>query len=134
MPGVENREEQLDRLDAGARVALGDGVRAEQHRGADDLVRVRLADAAGVASKQPQLQLLGLVVRDRLRDEAAEPGVDAVGVLAAELVEQAARACHLLDGARSEADRAAADRDVPDVLDREVVAGQQEQIGHGARV
>ena len=79
---VEAFDQELDRLDSRARVALGERVRAEQHRRAHDLVRVRLADAAGVAAEQAKLQLLDLVVRDRLRDEAAEPRVDAVGVLA----------------------------------------------------
>ena len=131
---VQHRQQQLHRLDAGSGVALGNCVRAKQHRGADDLVRVRLTDSTGMAAEETELQVLGLIVGDRLRHEPAEPGVDAVGVLATQLVQQAARASHLLHGARSETDVAAADRDVPDVLDREVVARQQEQIGHGARV
>ena len=104
-PGVEDGEQQLDGLDPCARVSLRDRVRTEQHRGADDVVRVRLADPAGVAAKQAQLQLLRLVVRDRLRDEASESGVDAVGVLAAEIVEERPRASHPLDGAVRERDR-----------------------------
>ena len=53
---------------------------------------IRLADAAGVAAQQAQLQLLGLLLRDRLRDEAAEAGVDPVGVLAPEPVDERPRA------------------------------------------
>ena len=45
------------------------------------VVRIRLADAARVRAEQAQLQLLGQLLRDLLRDEAAEAGVDAVGVL-----------------------------------------------------
>jgi hypothetical protein len=55
-------------------------------------------------------------------------------VLTAEVVEQRAGATHLLDRARRERDRAAAGRDVVDVVDREVIPGQQERLGHGPRV
>ena len=41
--------------DARAGVALRERVRAQEHRRADDLVRVRLADAARVAPEQPEL-------------------------------------------------------------------------------
>ena len=87
-PGVEDGEEQLDRLDARAGVALCDRVRAQHHRGAHDIVGVRLADAARVTAEQSQLKLLGLVVRDRLGDEPSEASVDPVGVLTPELVEE----------------------------------------------
>ena len=133
-PGVEHREQQLDGLDPGAGISLRDRVRAQHHRGADDVVGIRLAHAAGVAAQEPQLQLLGLVLGDRLRHEAAEARVDAVGVLAAQIVEQRPRATHPLDRARRQRDRATADRDVLDVVDREVIPGQQERLGHGPRV
>ncbi len=71
-PGVEHREQQLDGLDAGAGVPLGDRVGPQHHRGANDVVGIRLADATRVAAQEPQLQLLGLVLGDRLRHEAAE--------------------------------------------------------------
>ena len=133
-PGVEHREQELDGLDAGAGIPLGDRVGPQHHRRADDVVGIRLADATRVAAQEPQLQLLGLVLRDRLRHEAAEAGVDAVGVLATQIVEQRPRAAHLLDRARRQSDRATADRDVVDVVDREVISGQQERLGHGPRV
>ena len=41
-----------------------------------------------MTAEEAHLQLFALVVRNRLRDEAPEAGVDTVGVLAAELVEQ----------------------------------------------
>ena len=66
-PGVEHRQQQLDGLDAGAGISLRDRVRAQHHRRADDVVGIRLAHAAGVAAQEPQLQLLGLVLGDRLR-------------------------------------------------------------------
>ncbi len=96
-PRVEDGEQQLDGLHAGARVALRDRVRAQHHRGAHDLVGIRLPDAARVAAQQAQLQFLGLLLRDRLRDEAAEAGVDPVGVLAPEPVDERPRAGHPLD-------------------------------------
>src|SRR5205809_937681 len=46
---VEALEQQLDRLDPCARVPLRQCVRAQEHRRAHDLRRIRLADAARVA-------------------------------------------------------------------------------------
>ena len=63
---VEALEQQLDGLDARARVALRERVRAQEHRRANDLVRVGLADAAGVAAQEPQLELLGQLLGNRL--------------------------------------------------------------------
>src|SRR5204862_7140812 len=60
-PRVQAVHDQLDRLDAGAGEALRERVGAKQHRGAHDLRWVRLADAAGVASKQAELKLFGEV-------------------------------------------------------------------------
>ena len=79
---VQAVDEQLHGLDPRARAALRERVRAQQHRRAHDLVRIRLADTARVASQQSQLKLLRELLRDRLGHEAAEAGVDAVGVLA----------------------------------------------------
>ena len=78
---VQALEQQLDRLDPRARVALRERVRAQQHRGANDRVRIRLTDAAGVRAQQAELELLGQLLGDLLGDEAAEARVDAVGVL-----------------------------------------------------
>ena len=55
---VEALDEQLDGLDARARAALRERVRAQQHRRAHDLARVRLADAARVAAQQAELELV----------------------------------------------------------------------------
>ena len=78
---VEALDQKLHGHDARAGVALGERVGAQQHRRAHDLVRVRLADAARVAAQEPQLELLGQLLRNRARDEPPEAGVDAVGVL-----------------------------------------------------
>ena len=88
---VQALEQQLDGLDARAGVALRERVRAQQHRRAHDLVGIRLAHAAGMRPQQAQLQLLGQLLRDRLRDEPAEAGVDAVRVLAARRARRARR-------------------------------------------
>ena len=61
--------------------------------------RIRLADAARVRAEQPELQLLGQLFRDGARDEATEPGVDAVRVLARAVrgaLDELARGAHLL--------------------------------------
>ena len=114
-----------------ARVALRQRVRAQQHRGAHDLVRVRLADPARVATQEAQLQLFDLVLRNRLGDEAAEAGVDPVRVLRG-LLDERARRGHL--GARlvGEPDRNAVHRDLPDVLEPEVVPRQGRTRNHGS--
>jgi hypothetical protein len=46
----ETGEQELDGLGASAGEALREGVGAEQHGRADDLVRIRLADTACVAA------------------------------------------------------------------------------------
>ena len=79
---VEALDEQLDGLHARARAAFCERVRAQQHRRAHDLSRVRLPDAARVASEQPKLELVRELLRDRAADEAAEARVDPVRVLA----------------------------------------------------
>ena len=127
---VEQREQQLDGLDPRARVALRERVRAQEHRRADDLVGVRLADAARVRAEQPQLQLGGLLLRDRDRDEAAEAGVDAVGVLAACRARRARRARGRRSSSPAPVGELGArpfDRDRPDVVDRQVVAREADR-------
>src|SRR5207237_7558008 len=81
-PALEQREEQLDRLDPRAGGSLCERVRAEEQRGADDLVGVRRSYAARVRAQKAELELFGLIFRNSDRDEATEPGVDAVRVLA----------------------------------------------------
>jgi len=78
---VQALEQQLDRLHARSGVALRQGVCAQEHRGAHHRVRIRLAHAARVRPQQPQLQFLGQLLGDLLRDEAAEAGIHTVGVL-----------------------------------------------------
>ncbi len=134
---VQTLEEQLDRLDPRAREAFRERVRAEHHRGADDLVRIRLPHPARVASQEPELELLGELRRDRLRDEAAEAGVDAVGVLARRFrrgaVDELAGRGHLRAALIGERGRRTPDRDRPDVVDREIVSVQEHCGGNGHR-
>jgi len=133
-PAVEALDEQLDRLDAGARVALCERVRAQEHRGTDDLVRVRLPHAARVAPQQPHLQLLGQLLRDRPRDEAAEAGVDPVRVLPLAVRRphhELACGAHALAGAVGERDGGALDSDRPDVVDAEILTRQGARLDHG---
>ena len=85
-----------------------------------------------MAAQQAELQLAGQLLGDRLRHEAAEARVDTVGVLAVQRLEQRTRGADTLAGAVRESRRTAADRDLPDVVDGEVVSGQSERVGHGA--
>jgi len=135
-PPVQAREQQLDRLDPRAGEALGERVRPQQHRRADDLVRVGVADSAGMAAQETELELAGQVFRDRLRDEPAEARVDPVGVLARAVrraVDQVAGRPHALAGRVSEPGLIAFDRDRPHVLDRQAFA-RQLAPAHGVRV
>ena len=136
-PAVDALDQELDRLDARARVALRERVRAQQHRRAHDLGRVRLADAARVAAEEPQLELLGQLLRDRRRDEPAEPRVDPVGVLARPVrgaLDQLAGGAHPVSRRVGERDGRPLHGDVPDVVDREVFAAQRATLDHGASV
>ena len=131
-PCAKHRDEQLDRLDAGARVTLCQRVRAQEHRRAHDVVGVWIADATGMASEQPQLELGRLLGRDRLRDEPAEPGVDAVRMVSDLRLEERARRRRPLSATRTQRNVPAPDRDVPDVPDREVVTRELDHGRHGA--
>ena len=130
---MRHLDQQLDGLDPRAREPLRERVRPQQHRRADDLRRIRLADAARVAAQQAQLQLVDLVVGDRLRDEAAEAGVDAVGVLGGPLDERARR-LHLTARLVGKADGRAVHGHLPDVLQPQVVPVQRVTQNHGSRL
>jgi len=134
---VQTVEEELDGLDARTREALRERVRAKHHRRAHDLVRVRLPHPARVAAQEAELELLGELRRNRLRDEAAEAGVDAVGVLARGLgrgaVDELAGRGHLRAPVVGECRRGSLDRDRPDVVDREIVSVQKHCGGDGHR-
>src|SRR5581483_6990816 len=132
---VEALEQQLDELGPRARAAFRERVRAQQHRRPDDLVRVGGADTARVAAQQAQLELLGQLLGNRLRDEAAEAGVDAVRVLAAPVggaVDHRSRRLHPFARGVSERRPPALDGDRPHVVDRQVVARQGAMRDHAA--
>ena len=78
---VQALEQQLDGLDACAGVPFRKRVGAQQHRRSHDRLGIGLADAARVRPEQSQLQLFGLLLRDRPGDEPPEARVHAVGVL-----------------------------------------------------
>ena len=78
---VQAFDQELDRPGTCPRKALGERVRAQQHRGSHDFVRIRLSYSAGVAPQQAKLKLGGELFGNRARDEPAEAGVDAVRVL-----------------------------------------------------
>ena len=128
-------EQQLDRLDARARVSLRKRVRAQQHGRPDDRVGVRISDPAGVRAEQTQLQLPGQLLRDLLRDEAAEAGVDAVGVLVRAVggaldEPRAPRASWRGRRPTKAPEDATSTADRPDVTKGEIVAGQSLRRGH----
>jgi hypothetical protein len=127
---VQAREQELDRLHTRARGALRERVRPQEHRRTHDLRRVGVADAAGVTSQEPDLQLLRELLGDRTRDEPAEARVDAVRVLARPVRDpfhELARSAHLVSRALRKLRARALECDRPDVADAEVVAGQADR-------
>src|SRR6185503_6187939 len=117
---------------ARARETLCQRVRAQEHCRPDDLVIVRLTDATGVTSQQPELQLRRLLRRDRLRDEPAESSVDAVRVVTHLCLEERPRGGGALTSLCAEAGRATTYGDVPDIADLEALPGQLQSGRHGA--
>jgi hypothetical protein len=88
-----------------------------------------------VTAQQPELQLFGELLGDRARDEAAEAGIDAVGVLDASvrrLVDELAGGAHALARRVGKSHRARVDGDLPDVGEREIVARQRLALDHAA--
>jgi len=87
-----------------------------------------------VRPEQSKLQLLGQLFRNHLRDEAAKPGVDAVGVLVRavrDFLHDLPRRAHLLACLlRKLRRRAALDGNRPNVPQREIVACQRMRHGH----
>src|SRR2546430_1191608 len=88
-------------------------------------------------AQQPKLELGRQLLGDRAVDEAAEPGVYAVGVLAPAVrgaFDELARGAHLLARRIGERRGLALDGDRPDVGDRQVVAGEGDRglLGHAA--
>ena len=127
---VQALEQQLDGHDARAGEPLRERVRAQQHRGADDVVGVRLADAARMAAQEAQLQLLGELLRNVSRDEAAEAGVDAVRVLPANALDELASRPHALTCRVGQLGRSSADRDLPHLGESQILARQDDRAGH----
>ena len=107
-------------------VPLRERVRAEQHRRPHDLVRERLADAAGVAANEVQLELGGLPRVDVDVHEAPEAGVHAVcrPLVPHDPLDQRPRGVDLAQRVGRERDRHAVQRDALDVVDGEVVPGE----------
>src|SRR4029077_536230 len=70
--------------------------------------------------------------RDRLRDEPAEAGVDAVGVITHLRLEERPRGGAALASLCAEEGRATTYGDVPDIADLEALPGQLQSGRHGA--
>ena len=124
---IEALDQQLHDLHAGSGIALRERVRPEQHRRPHDLRRIRVPDAAGVAAQETELELFGLLCGNGLRDEPPEARVDAIGVLT--LAERHASddlACgtHAASGLVRDRRRRAADSRRPDIVGRQLVAGE----------
>ena len=133
-PAIEKVEQPLGDLRTSSRVPLRERVGAHEQRGADDLVGVRLADAARMAAQQPELELLGQLSRHARRDEPPESRGHAVGrpFCRNRPVDDFSRRSHLLAGRVVELCGGALDRDLPDVGGGEVLTCQADhgRLGH----
>ncbi len=130
---VEALDEQLDRLDPGARKPFRERIRAQHHRCPHDLRRVRLAHPARVAAQQADLELLAELLGNRARDKAAEAGVDAVRVLLPPVegvLDQLPRRGHPLSCHVGQPDRRVADGNRPDVGNGEIFPGESPALDH----
>jgi uracil-DNA glycosylase len=132
---LEQREEQLNRLDPRPGVALRERIRPEEQRRPDHLVGIRRAHAARVRAEEPQLELLGLLLGNCDRDETAEAGVDAVRVLTravGDALDELPRGAHLLPCRIGQLGAHPVDSDRPDVVDRQILAGHTDRACHAA--
>jgi len=81
-PAVEHFQQGFHQHGAHAGVANGQGVGADEHRGAHDFLRQRRAGAHRVAEHQVAAQLCGLCRGNAAVGEDAKAGVDAIHRLA----------------------------------------------------
>jgi len=68
----ERRDQRVEGFEPDAGVALGQHVRTQGHRRADDLRREWIADAGGMAADQIDLKRAQLIARDAHLRERAE--------------------------------------------------------------
>jgi hypothetical protein len=92
-----------------------------------------------VTTEQAELELAGLLLRNRLRDETSKAGVDAVGVFATAVrcaLDELTRGAHLRPRLVCKRDLGVAKSDRPDITDPEIVPGQADRgrLSHRARV
>ena len=124
---VEHADEKLDRLDAYAGEADRQSVGAKQEHPPHDLVGERVADARGVRPDEVPLQRGRVGRLDAHVGEVAETGGDTVdgGPLLDQAVDHGAGRAHPLSRRRIERDLSPAPRDLDDVVDGEVGAGDR---------
>ena len=122
--GVEHRAERFDGFGADAAESFGERVGAEKHHRAGFGFAERSADATGVRANEIDLELANLLGGDADGSEFAESGVDAVGGFAAGdyAIDDGARGFHAFDGVGCERDFSAAERDVVELREGEIVA------------
>ena len=124
--GVEHRAERFDGLRADAAEAFGQRIGAQQHHRARFRFAQRRADAASVRAHEIHLKLAHLFGRDAHRRELAEAGVDAVGGFARgdDAIDDRARSLHAFDRVGRQRDFLAAKRDVVQLREGQIVAGE----------
>ncbi len=133
---VQHAGEQVREVDARARKALGDDVRAQQHHRADFALREQVADTGRVASHEVHLELGEPVRWDRDLRELAEAGRHAVrdGTARHEAIDDGARRRRPLACARRDRHARAIARDRRHLFDRERIAVDDDLVRHGGNV
>ncbi len=128
--GIQQREQCFDELDARTGRSFRERIGAQEQSRTNDLVGVRIADTARVAAEQSDLQLFGLLLRDRPRHEPAEARVHAVGVLARAVrrpLDEIACRAHALARRVAQLRGRPFDGDRPDVGQAKVVTRQADR-------
>jgi hypothetical protein len=127
-------EQPLDDLRPAAALAARQCVGAQQQHRPNRFAVVSWANTGGMADEQVVLQPVGVGGFDALRGEAAKAGGHAVNRLtgADQLLDRSSAGDDALARGRIERRRIAVARDVSDVVQRQVAAGQVDAVGADA--
>ena len=124
---VQHRHEQVDDLDPHAGEPDRQGVRPQQEHRPHDVVGQRVADAGGMGADEVALEGRRLRGVDARIGQIAEAGGDAIDGCAVghEPLDHGPRCTHPIRRSGFELDGPSAPRDLDDVIDGEVPAGER---------
>ena len=130
---VEHLEKHLNEEGAHAAHAAAQGVGAQEHHAAHDLVGIRLAGGGAVAEDQVGGEGVGHLLRHRNLGKVAEAGGDAVGhaALGGDLLGERAGLLHRFESGRGQLDRGVVARDGDKGFKRQAVAVDHNVLDRG---